>query len=177
MLFFDKLSSFKHAKACQFVIVHAGIILYNLIEVMKMYSLKDVMEMFKIPERTIRRHLKEGILKGSKMGGLWKFTEEDLKDYLKSKCVQKHMKDEGFKIINNYYNGYVENKTDVLFMFMKSFEKPENLERFMEVSKLLEKEFSLAIRKSHNFYVCTFKGQTSDLLILMKWGEAFERNI
>ncbi len=34
-----------------------------------MYTLKQIMEMLSIPERTIRRHLQLGILKGSKVGG------------------------------------------------------------------------------------------------------------
>lgn len=142
-----------------------------------MYKLKDVMEMLKIPERTIRRHLKEGILEGTKVGGVWKFTHEDLKNYLKSNVVQKHIRDEGFKEISNYYNGYVENKTDVLYMFIKQFEEHTSFEKFMDVTKLFEKEFSFNSQNAHNFYVCTFKGQTSDLLTLMKWSEEFEECI
>ena len=142
-----------------------------------MYNLKDVMEMLKIPERTIRRHLKEGALKGTKIGGVWKFTQEDLKNYLKSNSVQKQIRDEGFREIISYYNGYVENKTDVLFMFIKSFDEHAKFERFMDVTKLFEKEFSFNSQNSHNLYVYSFKGQTSDLLILMKWSEEFEECI
>ncbi len=63
-----------------------------------MYSLLDVMEMLDISERTARRHLKLGILKGKKESGKWNFSLEDVEKYLSHTVVvgvlkQKHVKD------------------------------------------------------------------------------------
>lgn len=43
-----------------------------------MYNLKEVMKMSKMGERTLRRYLKEGILEGSKIGGVWRFSEKQI---------------------------------------------------------------------------------------------------
>lgn len=48
----------------------------------KLYTLGDVSEMTSLTTRTLRNHLKDGTLKGSKLGGQWRFTEEDLNNYL-----------------------------------------------------------------------------------------------
>ena len=48
----------------------------------KLYTLGDVSEMTSLTTRTLRNHLKDGTLKGIKLGGQWRFTEEDLNNYL-----------------------------------------------------------------------------------------------
>ncbi len=50
----------------------------------KTYTLKDIEEILHVKERTLFRYLKEGLLKGSKMGGKWLFTNEDIKKFLAS---------------------------------------------------------------------------------------------
>lgn len=142
-----------------------------------MYRLKDVMEMFNIPERTIRRHIKEGLLAGVKVGGVWNFTKDDLNAYLKNDRVQKHIKDEGFKDLSDFHSGYVEDKSEVIYMMIKEFRGPNSLERFMAVSNLFEHKFSLNCHRAIGLERFIFKGQASDVLILMEWGEKFEEII
>lgn len=139
-----------------------------------MYSLRDIMEMFKIPERTIRRHIKEGILVGSKIGGVWKFTQDELTSYVGTNKVQKHISDEGFKEITDYYRGFVEDKSEVVYMFIKQFDDQTNMKKFFEVTELFKCEFSLNCRSSAGVTRYTFKGQRDDLIILMKWSEEFQ---
>ncbi|MEC9485365.1 MAG: helix-turn-helix domain-containing protein [Candidatus Izemoplasma sp.] len=43
------------------------------------YTLKDIMEITRLSERTIRRYLKQGKLNGDKIGKEWRFQEEDVK--------------------------------------------------------------------------------------------------
>lgn len=47
-----------------------------------MYTLKDIAQMTQLTTRTLQNHLKEGLLKGNKIGRSWRFSEEDLKNYL-----------------------------------------------------------------------------------------------
>ncbi len=47
-----------------------------------MYTLKDIAQMTQLTTRTLQNHLKEGVLKGRKIGRSWRFSEEDLKNYL-----------------------------------------------------------------------------------------------
>jgi len=50
---------------------------------MTVYTPEEVSEILKISVRTIREYLKQGKLKGSKIGTKWRITEEQLKEFLK----------------------------------------------------------------------------------------------
>ncbi len=54
---------------------------------MKVYDLKEVSEMLKMNIQTLRRYIKEGKLKASKVGTHYMITEESLKEFLKAKEV------------------------------------------------------------------------------------------
>ena len=52
----------------------------------KMYSVKDMAVIMEVSERTIFNYIKEGKLKGAvKIGGRWKISEENLRDFLQGK--------------------------------------------------------------------------------------------
>ena len=44
----------------------------------KLYSVEEVAEMTAVTTRTIRNYLRNGILKGTKIGGQWRFRQEDV---------------------------------------------------------------------------------------------------
>lgn len=48
----------------------------------KIYTLKDLEKILKVKERTLFRYLSSGVLKGSKQGK-WRFTDEDIDNFLK----------------------------------------------------------------------------------------------
>lgn len=45
---------------------------------MKLYSVEEVANELQVTTRTIRNYLKEGRLQGTKVGGQWRFSKEDL---------------------------------------------------------------------------------------------------
>lgn len=45
----------------------------------KLYTVADVAEVTGLTSRTIRNYLKEGTLKGQKIGVQWRFTEEEIR--------------------------------------------------------------------------------------------------
>ena len=49
----------------------------------KVYTSKEVMEIAKISRPTFYRHVKQGLIKTSKIGNLLRISEEDLDKYLK----------------------------------------------------------------------------------------------
>lgn len=69
-----------------------------------MYSIKDVMLMFGIGERTVRRYLSDGIITGNKVGGIWRFSEEDIKSFFTEKQVRNKMKTEVHKLLYDFLN-------------------------------------------------------------------------
>lgn len=54
----------------------------------KLYTVEDIAKMTMLTSRTIRNYIKEGTLKGKKLGGQWRFTEEDVKNLMDSGTYQ-----------------------------------------------------------------------------------------
>jgi excisionase family DNA binding protein len=48
-------------------------------ELGKLYTVEDIAQMTSLTSRTIRNYLKNGSLKGQKIGGQWRFTMENIK--------------------------------------------------------------------------------------------------
>lgn len=49
------------------------------------FSPKEVANILNVHEKTIRRYLRDGVLKGQKLGGSWKISNEVLMDYMDQK--------------------------------------------------------------------------------------------
>lgn len=49
---------------------------------LKLYSLQELAKLLEVSERTIHNYVKAGKIKGVKIGGKWKFTEESLKKFI-----------------------------------------------------------------------------------------------
>lgn len=48
----------------------------------KFYSTKEVAELLKVTERSVYNYIKDGKIKGKKIGGKWRVTEDNFKFYL-----------------------------------------------------------------------------------------------
>ena len=55
----------------------------------KLFTVEDIAKMTSMTTRTIRNYLKDGILEGRKIGGQWRFTEENIKKFMDSGSVTK----------------------------------------------------------------------------------------
>jgi len=52
---------------------------YKVME--KLYTVEDIAGLASVTTRTIRNYIKDGVLTGRKIGGQWRFTEEDYKKF------------------------------------------------------------------------------------------------
>lgn len=68
----------------------------------KFYTVEDVAMMTGLTSRTIRTYIKEGILKGKKVGVQWRFTEEEIKELFKDKNVESEVSDAKNKLIHDF---------------------------------------------------------------------------
>jgi len=48
----------------------------------KLYTVDDIAKMTMMTGRTIRNYIKDGTLTGKKIGGQWRFTEEDIQNLM-----------------------------------------------------------------------------------------------
>lgn len=55
------------------------------VEFEKLYTVEDIAKMTGLTSRTIRNYLKDGRLKGKKIGVQWRFTEDNIKELFKDK--------------------------------------------------------------------------------------------
>ncbi len=59
-----------------------NIIRTNLTENIVFYNSAEVMDILQITRPTFARYLKSGKLSGVKVGGSWRFTEEDIRNFV-----------------------------------------------------------------------------------------------
>ncbi len=76
------------------------------------YTLKDVMDITKLSERTIRRYLKQGKLIGNKVGKEWRFTEENLKNLFSNIDFASQISSLSNEKVKQFIEGNYEKKED-----------------------------------------------------------------
>ena len=69
-----------------------------------MLSLKNIMTITNLSERTIRRYLKEGKLVGTKVGGVWRFTEAQLEAFYGYNDAMKKIRKEATQQVLDFIN-------------------------------------------------------------------------
>lgn len=133
-----------------------------------MYTLKQIMDMLSIPERTIRRHLKLGILTGTKVGGVWKFTDEDLKAYLSSDKIVKSQTLTRINEILDYINGFSEYDDQVLLV--KQFPRTTIADNahLSSILNQLCKPFYFNLDRVANKTVITLRGNEEEMFDVLK---------
>ena len=71
----------------------------------KMFTVEDIAKMASMTTRTIRNYLKDGILEGRKIGGQWRFTEEDIKKFMDSGNVTRDFADKIKQDVLDFIDG------------------------------------------------------------------------
>ncbi len=56
----------------------------------KLYDVKEVAEMLKSTEATIRVYFREGTLKGRKINGKWRVSEENLNRFINGEPIEPY---------------------------------------------------------------------------------------
>lgn len=69
-----------------------------------MFSVKDIMTITNLSERTIRRNLEAGTLEGTKIGGVWRFTEEQLENFYGAKEAVSKVRKEATEQVVDFIN-------------------------------------------------------------------------
>ncbi|HPE35645.1 MAG TPA: helix-turn-helix domain-containing protein [Spirochaetales bacterium] len=85
-----------------------------------MFTLKDLATMTQLTTRTLQNHLKEGLLKGSKIGRSWRFTDEDIKRYLDQSMTQGFLRETLDRQISSFMNKDQEGVLTVLKLGQKT---------------------------------------------------------
>jgi len=138
-----------------------------------MYKLKDIMEMLSIPERTIRRHMKLGLLKGEKIGGTWRFSESNVFDYFSKNTLQKTQNTIKLNEIFDYLHGISKEGEEI--MFIKQIPKL-TLSQKKDLSLYVNRfkpPFYFNLETKHEKTIITFKGSEADSKMFMDYLSQF----
>lgn len=98
----------------------------------KLYTVKDIAIMTGLTERTIRNYIKDGKLRGKKIGVQWRFTEDDIKKLFEAESVS---------------NNIMENNHDRVFNFLKSKPKPDTGAVIINVPVASEDELEAKVQQ------------------------------
>jgi len=74
----------------------------------KLYTVEDVANMISVTKRTIHTYLKEKTLQGRKVGGQWRFTEQDVKIFMDNDNYRKSHSDRIKQEISDFLDGVKE---------------------------------------------------------------------
>lgn len=74
-------------------------------ELEKLYTVEDVAKYTNLTSRTIRNYLKDGTLRGKKIGGQWRFTMEDIKQLQSDSGAVKEMINANDQNLIDFVNG------------------------------------------------------------------------
>lgn len=90
----------------------------------KTYTVSDVARIMHMTERTIRNYLKEGILRGTRVGGQWRFSKEDLDDLIQNSTFRKQVRDNASTIAKNYIDRKVAILGDITICSVIDYKNP-----------------------------------------------------
>ena len=71
----------------------------------KLFTVEDIAKMASMTTRTIRNYLREGKLEGRKIGGQWRFTEEDIGKFMDSGNVSKEITEKSKQDVVDFIDG------------------------------------------------------------------------
>lgn len=74
----------------------------------KLYSVEDIAQMLSVTDRTVRNYLKEGLLSGRKVGGQWRFCEEDIKNLMSEDAVKQRIRQAAGRDVADFLDGLTE---------------------------------------------------------------------
>ncbi|WMJ21897.1 helix-turn-helix domain-containing protein [Paludicola sp. MB14-C6] len=76
-----------------------------MVELDKLYTVDEIATMTSLTTRTIRNYLRNGILKGRKLGGQWRFTTQDIQNFMNSGEVLSEMAKEQKQSVLDFIDG------------------------------------------------------------------------
>lgn len=75
-------------------------------EIPTLYSVDELAEMTALTSRTIRNYLRNGTLKGRKIGGQWRFNQTEVTQFLQQGKVVSDMQQELRQSVMDFFDGF-----------------------------------------------------------------------
>ena len=80
----------------------------------KLFTVEDIAKMTSLTSRTIRNYLKNGTLQGSKIGGQWRFTMENIRQLFNNSAFSNDLsRNNRLRVLNFVNNKITGNSGDI----------------------------------------------------------------
>ena len=122
-----------------------------------MYTLQEVSLISGLTERTLRNYLKQGILIGEKQDGGWRFTEEQITEFLSNDYVIPAVKAKQNAYIFDYLKNDCEKENTACVVLHLKKENPMKIASFF--CEAVNKRQGLKMRFDHE------KGENQVILV------------
>lgn len=95
---------------------------------METYTINEVAMMTGLTTRTLRNYIKMNILKGEKIDGVWKFTVEDISDFISNPYVKPSIQAKNKAVIFDFLAVDNKRKNEICMVLDLYIEEEESRE-------------------------------------------------
>ena len=134
-----------------------------------MYKLTDLMTFFGLSERSIRRHLQQGILKGPKIKGTWYFSEEDIENYMNNEISFKQITKAHHTNLERFINGFKTPQESTCLLIDIKEEANEQLRELSEYMSTMKDKFDFSALTQKDYTRIIFIGSFTDAHHVMNY--------
>ncbi len=118
----------------------------------KLYTVEDIANMAGLSSRTIRNYLKDGSLKGRKIGGQWRFTIKDIEGLFDNSSFSKELKSNLRQDVTDFIDGITDFQGSVQICAIIDYYS----EGLIEAKKMCDKLIAVINNKENRFQTAKF---------------------
>lgn len=137
----------------------------------KYYSINDVAMMTGLSTRTIRNYIKMNLLDGEKIDGVWKFTEENVHEFIKNPTVKPSIDAKSNAIVYDFMldNHKKENEICMIVDFTEEEEELKEISNFFceKINQSESGNFRFSFFKDGDNCRVILKGYAEDVMKIM----------
>ncbi len=142
-------------------------------------TIKDIMKMTNLSERTIRRYIREGKLRGTKIGKEWHFSEEQVRELFSLKEFGVTISQQATRDVRQFLLGKYEKRRGASCCLIIDFTGKTKEEAGQIKDALLEtvnreKDFKMKFVPEDNIIRITLTGTLNVISKVIKKMEAFK---
>lgn len=115
----------------------------------KLYTVKDIAIMTGLTERTIRNYIKDGKLKGKKIGVQWRFTEDDIKRLFEDEGVSNNITESNHDRVLEFLKEKAEPNTGAIALNIPVTDKEKLSRKIQRITKLMNENVNLRFSYQH----------------------------
>lgn len=129
----------------------------------KYYTINEVAMMTGLTTRTLRNYLKMNVLKGEKVDGLWKFTEEEFTEFLQNPYVKPSLQAKNKAIVFDYLaqnEKQINEICTIIDVCVSSHDEAEEISSFFceEINKRNEENINFSFEKNGSYARVILRG-------------------